>query len=136
MYLIGELPVTSLNDIVRGFAYQYYYQGKEIQYDMKNYRRQMYSTPEDATAVRGTYLDCSSFANSVYYNLFGRDLVTVPGYSRVDTYILNYYAQTEWAKGSNKASDVLYYVETADYNNDTDRFALLNEILSQLEVGD
>ena len=103
---------------------------------MKNYRRDMYSLPEDATAVRGTYLDCSSFVNSVYYNLFGRDVVIYPGYSRVDTYILNEYAKTEWAKGNNKAIDVLYYVNTADYNNDTDRANLLNKILSELEVGD
>ena len=36
---------------------------------MKNYRREKYSTPEDATAYRGIYLDCSSYVNSIYYNL-------------------------------------------------------------------
>ena len=96
----------------------------------------MYSTPEDATAYRGIYLDCSSYVNSIYYNLFGVDVVTVEGYSRVDTYIMNYYAETEWAKGDNKASDVIYFVNTQDYTTQDAKNALLQEILSNLEVGD
>ena len=93
--------------------------------------------PEDATSYRGIYLDCSSFANSVYYNLFGQDVVPTDNYNgRVDTYIMSYYARTEWAKGDAKASDVIYYVDTSDYTTDSARAAILKEIEENLQPGD
>lgn len=58
-------------------------QGKQINYNQTNDTslRAETASPEDATAQRTLYLDCSSYVNSVYYEAFGEyilDEVTVP----------------------------------------------------------
>lgn len=55
-------------EAVLSMAYAYYYQGPQLYYDQYNVRRNVNVLPNDSTADVNRYLDCSSYANSVYYN--------------------------------------------------------------------
>ena len=53
-------------------AHAYYRQGVQHQYD--SYRKNLYSTPEDATSQHYTYTVCSGFTYQVYYQTFGIEI--------------------------------------------------------------
>ena len=69
--------LTQYQEIIKEVAYTYLRQGTQIQYDQtaKPPRRNIISSPEDATSQRTVYLDCSSFVNNVYYETFGIHLI-------------------------------------------------------------
>ncbi len=85
----GEI-LESINnhkqDVLAAVAMAYYNQSyasrkappsaPQILYDQYNVRRNFNPLPEDATAQRNLYLDCSSFVNSVYYYTFGANLLS------------------------------------------------------------
>lgn len=127
-------PVNAIYNI----AYQYLNQGTQIQYDMKDSRRNMYATPEDATNYEGIYLDCSSFVNSIFYNLYEEDIIDLDGvtYKTLNTENLNNYARLNKNESYNENNFVLYYIDTTNYDNDVDRQAILDEIKGNLQIGD
>ena len=108
-------------------AYDYYYQGVDIQYDQKNNRRELNSTPEDATSYMPIFLDCSSYVNSVYHYLYGIDILPTPA-----TYQLDEFARENIGKNS----EVVYYVDVKNYTDSASKQAILQEIWNNLQVGD
>ena len=120
------LPVNA-KDLLVEVAYDYYYQGVEIQYDQKNNRRELNSTPEDATSYMPIFLDCSSYVNSVYHYLYGIDILPTPA-----TYQIDEFARENI--GTN--SEVVYYIDVKDYTDSASQQAILQEIWNNLQVGD
>lgn len=109
-------------------AYDFYYQNTQIQYDQYNSRRNVNSNPDDATAYRGIYLDCSSYVNSVYHYVF-------------NTNISNYTTQSTanfetYSKNGGRDGDVIYYCDTTLTRTSEEKNAILNEVKNMLEVGD
>ena len=119
------IPVKE--DLLKEVAYAYYYQGTKIQYDQKNNRRELNSTPEDATGYMPIFLDCSSYVNSVYHYLYGIDIVPTPTTAEIDKFAKNNI-------GTN--SEVIYYVDVKNYTDSASQSALLQEIWNNLQVGD
>lgn len=120
------LPVNE-EDLLKEVAYTYYYQGTQIQYDQKNSRRNLNVNPEDATAYREVFLDCSSYVNSVYNFLYGINIVATPTTANMDAF----------AKANiGKNSEVVYYIDVNDYSTDSAKEDILNEIWNNLQVGD
>lgn len=115
-------------DIIKTVAYAYYYQGNTIQYDQSNYRRNINAYPELATSQNIIYLDCSSYVNSVYRYVFGRNIIS----TGATTYYYNEYAKNNIGK----SADVIYYINNADYTTSTSQKEILNEVMNALEVGD
>ena len=107
----------------------------QTQYDQYNSRRNFNAAPEDATAQRTMYLDCSSFVNSVYFYVFGRNLLE-PG-KTVNTKNINADMSTR-PVGPDK--ELLYYI-TGDVleglkSDPASAEALIAEIKSVLQPGD
>ena len=117
----------SKEELLKEIAYSYYYQGTEIQYDQKNNRRELNSTPEDATRYMPIFLDCSSYVNSVYHYLYGIDILSSPTTAEMDKFAKNNL-------GTN--SEVVYYIDVNDYTDGASQSALLQEIWNNLQVGD
>lgn len=61
--------LTENQKIVKEVAYAYFRKGTKIHYDQatKTARRQIYASPEEPSAQRRVYLDCSGYANAIYY---------------------------------------------------------------------
>ena len=116
-----------MNDLVQKVAYEFYYQDAQIQYDQKNYRRNLNSVPEDATAYKEIYLDCSSYVNSIYHYIFGIDITPTPNTANFDTFAKNNI-------GTN--SEVVYYIDVNDYSDSASQAAILQEIWNNLQTGD
>ena len=130
-YLENQNKINNVNsnitDLITSVAKMYHYQGTQIQYDQYNARRNGNCKPEDATGSRIIYLDCSSYANSVYNYIYSTDV-----YSTYSTYYFDNYAKTNIGK----KADVLYYVENSDYTTEASQKELLNKIYSELKPGD
>lgn len=114
--------------LIHEVAYDFYYQKTQIQYDQYNSRRNVNSNPDDATAYRGIYLDCSSYVNSVYHYVF-------------NTNISNYTTQSTanfeaYSKNGGRSGDVIYYCDTTVTRTSDEKNAILNEVKDMLEVGD
>jgi len=116
--------------VVTEVAYAFFRQGTQSEYDMTKGRRDFNSSPEDATADDALVLDCSSYANTVYYEAFGESIIK--GQDGSSTATLTSYAKANLGK----KSDVVGYWETADYTTEEDRQALLQQVKDMLEVGD
>ena len=78
-------------------AEAYYRQGSQLQYD--SYRKNLYSTPEDATDDHITYTVCSGFVFSVYYQTLG---INIPDTTEE---LLDYAKQNV----KNKENIIFYY---------------------------
>ena len=76
-------------DIIKEVADAYYYRGVNAQYS--NYRRDIYTSPEQSTSQNTTYKDCSAFTFSVYYEALG---IKIPKQTKeiVDYAKENYYS--------------------------------------------
>lgn len=122
---VVTLPVKE--DLLKEIAYAYYYQGTQIQYDQKNNRREVNSTPEDATGYMPIFLDCSSYVNSVYHYLYGINIVSSPTTAEIDSFAKNNI-------GTN--SEVIYYIDVNNYTDSASQRTLLQEIWDNLQVGD
>jgi len=113
-------------------AYAFYHQLPYVDYDQYHQRRNINPTPEDANEQQRIYLDCSSYVNAVYYNAFGENILpfatTEKGPSTANF--------TNYAKENPDAPDVVGYWETADYETEEERAALLDTLYNELEVGD
>lgn len=120
-------------EVVTTVANTYLRQGPQIQYDQTQSRRNINASPEEATPTNTLYMDCSSYVNAVYYEAFG---VNAMPYSltekRPSTAAFTTYAQ----ENAGIAIDAIGYWENADYTTATQISNVLNEVRSQLQVGD
>lgn len=75
-FSLGQKPLASIQDDQRNAlietAEAYYRQGEQLQYD--SYRKNLNSTPEDATSQHYTYTVCSGFTYQVYKQTLGIDI--------------------------------------------------------------
>jgi len=111
-------------------AYAYYYQGNQIQYDMKNNRRIINVNPEAASSYT-VYLDCSSFVNSVFYNTFNKNILAGRTGSETPS-TLNFYSTSQQDNASSNYG--LIYSVQCDKVSDTTE--LINQIKASLQPGD
>ena len=107
----AETVTYDNHDIIKEIATAFYRQGNQILYDQLVGRRNLYSSPEDATAQRTLYLDCSSFVNSCYREGFGVN-VTPFEIKELGASTANYI---KYAKENPTNVDVVGYWENADY---------------------
>lgn len=129
-----ETASYSNYDIIVELAKAYDRQGEQILYDQYYARRSIYSSPEDATAQRTLFLDCSSYVNSCYREAFGVNILPYEiGETGASPSTVNY---DNYAKNNPGASDVVGYWVPADYTTDAERQALVNEIYEEIQVGD
>lgn len=123
-------------DIIKEVARAYDRQEEQILYDQSYARRSIYASPEEATAQRTYYLDCSSFANSVYREAFGVNVMpyeineSVEGTSPTTKYMDAY------ARDNQDAVDVVGYWEPQTYTTDEERQEVVNWIYENIEIGD
>ncbi len=116
--------------VVYEVAHAFHRQGNQAKYNQKNNRREPNSSPEDATEQDVLVLDCSSYANTVYYEAFGENILTngaSPSTANYDSYAKN---------NVGKAADVVGYWENKDYTTEEEQQALLDQIRANLQVGD
>ena len=75
-FSLAEKPFAAIQDDQRKAlietAEAYYRQGEQLQYD--SYRKNLNSTPEDATSQHYTYTVCSGFTFQVYKQTLGIDI--------------------------------------------------------------
>ncbi len=124
-------------EVIRSVAYAFYNQSStgNVQgyYDQYNTRRNFNPLPEDATAEKALYLDCSSFVNSVYYYCFGENLLsagTPINTSRIDSSL---------AEITQKGADyeLLFYVKNPKNVTDSKtQQSMIAEIKATLQPGD
>ena len=62
-------------EILKEVTLAYYRQAGQFQYNQTISRRNINASPEDATVQRQLYVDCSSFANAVFYEAFGMNII-------------------------------------------------------------
>ncbi|MBQ4515341.1 MAG: C40 family peptidase [Clostridia bacterium] len=127
-----ETPTYSNYDIIKEVAYAYDRQGAQILYDQLNARRHIYASPEDATAQRTVYLDCSSFVNSCYREAFGVN--AMPYEISEKSPNTSYF--TTYAKENPDNVDVIGYWENADYTTEAAKQEIMNYVRGQLQIGD
>lgn len=120
-------------DIVTTVANAYLYQGSQIQYDQTQSRRNINASPEEASVTNTLYMDCSSYVNAVYFESFGVNALPYTlTEKRPSTATFTTYAQ----ENAGKTVDAIGYWENADYTTSAQKTAILNELRSQLQVGD
>jgi len=128
-------PITFTNgELLKEIALAYDRQGEQVLYDQKNARRNIYSSPEEATAQRTIFLDCSSYVNSCYREAFGVNILPFEiGEAGTSPSTANY---DEYAKNNQSASDVVGYWVPADYTTDAERQAVVDKIFEEIKIGD
>ena len=117
-------------DVVLEVADAFYRQGTQIQYDQTQSRRNIDASPEDATAYRTLYMDCSSFVNATYKEAFGvnvMDSTKMPSTANYTSYAVS---------GLGTQEDVIGYWVNADYTSAEQIAAVLAQVRGQLQVGD
>lgn len=121
-------------DIITELAYAYDRQGKQIPYDQSYARRSIYSSPEDATAQRTIFLDCSSYVNSCYREAFGVNVMPYEiGATGTSPSTVNF---DNYAKENPNAIDVVGYWKPLDYTTDAERAEVVDWIYENLQIGD
>jgi len=123
-------------EIIKEVAYSYQRQSTQIQYDQtaKPPRRNIISSPEDATSQRTVYLDCSSFVNNVYYEAFGIHLLR----SEATTWSIKTANMLNAARDYPKRNENEGYWTDDNYGamTDEEKQAFLDEIYGNLQSGD
>lgn len=127
--VVKEEPFTN-EQVLQEVAWAFYRQGTQAEYDMTKGRRDVNSSPEDATDDDALILDCSSYANAVYYEAFGESIIK--GNDGSSTAMLTSYAQSY----AGTKNDVVGYWETADYTTEEEKQQVLYEVKNLLQVGD
>ena len=62
-------------DAIAEVAYAFYRQGLQQNFNHTMSRQNINPSPEDATSQRQLYVDCSSFANAIFYEAFGMNII-------------------------------------------------------------
>lgn len=123
--------VTNQN-IVKEIAYSYLRKVDYVLYDQLNSRRQISTSPEDATSQKPIYLDCSSFVNSCYIEGFGINILPYPLTEKsANTSNFNAYARDN---GTN--SDVIGYWENTQWADAEGKQSIIDFIAENIQVGD
>ena len=133
-WMLGDdesIQIATQQDIVREVGFAFYRQGTQIYYDQR-YRDEL-GSPEEATAQRRLFLDCSSFVNAVYREAFGVNVMDVP-LSEKTCQTGNYANYAKENMGTK--ADVIGYWETADYTTTAQQKELLAYVEGLLQVGD
>ena len=107
-------------------------QGAQIPYDQLIGRRSLFATPEDATAQKTLFLDCSSYLNSIYRVAFGVNLLPYE-VDEVSCSTLNY---DTYAKENGENVDVVGYWENSEWSTADDRTRIAEWINANLRIGD
>jgi len=128
----NEGDLAEYSKIIVEIANAYDRQGGQIPYDQYNARRSIFSSPEDATAQRTIFLDCSSFVNSCYREGFGVNVLPFETHE-VSPSTANY---DSYAKENPDNADVIGYWVPAEYPTDSDKETLITWIYENLQVGD
>lgn len=131
----GSAEAYSNYDIIVELAKAYDRQGAQIPYDQLNARRSIYSSPEDATAQRTIFLDCSSYVNSCYREAFGVNVLPYEiGATGTSPSTVNF---NTYAKENPDAVDVVGYWEPlTDCATDEARAEVVDFISKNLQIGD
>ena len=66
---VGAANISEQREALIETANTYYKQKHQVQYD--SYRKNLYSTPEDATSQHIVYTVCSGFTFQTYYQTLG-----------------------------------------------------------------
>ncbi len=125
----NALDLTSLSvkkQALVNAAVNYYYQGTQIQYEQRYSRRNVCVSPEDCNAYNWTFQDCSSFCNSVYAYVFGRNIISGKSAAQIDT-----AACMSYAAANSGTDEVVYYSAS-----ETKSQSRATEISNMLQVGD
>jgi len=113
-------------------AHTYYRQGVQHQYD--SYKKNLYSTPEDATSQHYTYTVCSGFTFQVYYQTFG---IRIPDTTEE---LLDYAEEnknnTDTVIAFYKGSDLIYSKDVLGTSTTSNYSNLANEWVDILKPGD
>ena len=128
-------PATFTNEeLLKEIALAYDRQGAQIRYDQAaaTHRRHLTVKPEDATAQKQIYLDCSSYVNACYLQAFGVNVLN-GSFAEQRANTANY---TAYAKNNPDNVDVVGYWENADYTTEAEIKALLTSVKEQLQIGD
>ncbi|MBQ7236377.1 MAG: DUF11 domain-containing protein [Clostridia bacterium] len=131
-----ETDLTDNQKAVREVALAYYRQRDRINYEQYNNRRMVRVSPEEATAQRMVYLDCSTFVNNCYMEAFGvpiipEDIATENKWSSNTAYYSEYAS-----KYQNNSDDVIGHWVNANYTTAEAQTELLTEVKNALKVGD
>ena len=113
-------------------AYAYKNQGYQVDYEQYNTRRNVNISPEEATAMRRIFLDCSSYVNAVYYNAFGVNVLPYDITEKAPT-TANF---NTYAKENQENADVYAYYDNTDTLSASEKADILAELKKGLQVGD
>ena len=146
----NDVPVKAVEDltdadIIKEVALSYYRQNSQIQYNQTVSRRNIYTTPEEATSQHQTYLDCSSFVGSVIMDALGISIIpdsvvgteddkypitnTLPQTGRFATYAKNF-------AGNENYPDVIKYITKSQMDTEAERLAVAKDLEDNLQPGD
>lgn len=133
--LNGKKAATAsdhVGEVVTAVANAYYIQSSsgnvQIHYDQFSNRRHINANPEEATAERMLYLDCSSYVNAVYYYTFGKNLLS-SGTIQTGTF------QND-LRSKKSTSEILVFQDDPSELSDEKRDSLIAKIQSKLQPGD
>ncbi|MBQ7348692.1 MAG: DUF11 domain-containing protein, partial [Clostridia bacterium] len=131
----SETNLTDNQKAVQEVAKAYFRQRDNINYEQYNNRRMVRVSPEEATAQRMVYLDCSTFVNNCYMEAFGQpiipeDIATTNGWSSNTSYYSKY------ASTYSDNADVIGHWVNANYTTAEAQAELLASVKNALQVGD
>lgn len=124
--------INECYEVIIEMAKAYDRQGGQIPYDQYHSRRSIYSSPEDATAQRTIFLDCSSYVNSCYREGFGVNILPYDETEKSPN-TANY---DEYARENGDARDVIGYWDTAEYTEQTARDEVADWVYENIKIGD
>ena len=133
-WLVGheyEIEIENDQDALIEVAFAYLRQRRQITYDQRFRCENM--SPEEPSSQNPTFLDCSSYANAIYYEAFGYNVLGVP-LTEKNAHTSNYAAYGK--ENAGVKADVIGYWEPNTYTTDAQRQAALDEITSLLRPGD
>ena len=132
-------------EVLQEVAFAYFRQLGQIQYNQTVQRRNINISPEDSTEQHQAYVDCSSFANAIFYNAFGMNIIAdgstivkdgvtttnpAPQTYNTQLYAEQYYGQDVAILGTWKPG------KTDNEGNAYSKQAFYNEITQNIQPGD
>ncbi|MBR2322847.1 MAG: bacterial Ig-like domain-containing protein, partial [Clostridia bacterium] len=130
-------------EVMKEVTLAYFRQLGQIQYNQTIQRRNINANPEDATAQRQLYVDCSSFANAIFYEAFGMNIIQdgVPivkdgvTYDSLAPQTYNTQMYCEQYLGQDPAI-IGVWKKNTDYNTTAKKAALIEYVVENLQPGD
>ena len=122
----------TVQEAIKEVGYAFHRQELQINYNQTISRRMINPSPEEATSQHMMYLDCSSYVNAVYYEVFGENILPY-GALEMTPNTKNYMA---YARENPENADVVGVWLRADCTTAEDRAAAMEDAKSMLQVGD